>query len=83
VLGDLGGWDVAACSNFHQLSERCDTTCHSRRACPEGFAHRYGEAQQRYHYNRKIGRIELASALEIEDEREGIGPFWKDWSETS
>lgn len=80
-LGDLGGWDVGVCSRFHQLSSLCDTQCHSRSACPEGDEHRYSEAQQRYHYNRKIGRVEIAAALSIADTREGVGPFWGTWSE--
>jgi len=81
VLGDLGGWDVATCSTFHQVSDRCATTCHSRVACPEGFDHRYGEMQRRYHYNRKIGRKEMGLALGIEDAREGLGPFWGEWTD--
>jgi len=79
-LGDLGGWDVSACSKFHQTSTLCDTTCHSRWACPEGPSHRYGEAQLRYHYNRKIGRRELARSLGIPDQKEGLGPYWGDWA---
>ena len=80
AMQDLGGWNVNRCSQFHQLTEVCSTTCHSREACPEGHKHRYGPLQVRYHYNRKIGRVELAQKLNIADQRMGLGPFWGDWS---
>ena len=81
-LGDLGGWDVQKCSQFHQLTQLCSTTCHSREACPEGTHYRYDTAQLRYHSNRAVGRVELAQSLKIADTRPGIGPFWGDWSST-
>ena len=77
-----GRWSVDVCASFHRTSTVCDTRCDARSACPLGHEHRYSEVQARYHYNRAVGRVELAQALRIEDKKySGIGPLWADWSE--
>jgi epoxyqueuosine reductase len=76
-----GQWDVEACATFHRQSEACSTSCDARSGCPVGDEHRYSDAQARYHYNRAVGRVELAQNVEIEDKKfKGLGPHWADWS---
>ena len=73
------GWDVKRCSNHHFDTTDCAEKCDARRACPEGEAHRYGDVQTRYHYNRVTGRAALGRALDIANPGVGIGPHWEDW----
>jgi Fe-S-cluster-containing hydrogenase component 2 len=74
---DASGWRVDRCADFHMQSNVCIQSCASRNACPVGAESVYSSLQQRYHYNRELGRVELAQALEIEgDYRTGIGPLW-------
>jgi len=76
-----GQWSFETCASFHRSSDTCSTQCVARSSCPVGEGYRYSEAQTRYHYNRAIGRVELAQSLEIEDKIfEGLGPLWADWS---
>ncbi len=73
------GWDVRACSGFHEASPICHRDCASRVACPVGEQHRYGELQRLYHNNRVLGRPAVASFLGIEDDKVGVGPRWALW----
>jgi len=70
-------WDAERCVTFHQESTDCSQSCASRAACPVGSNMAYSGLQQRYHYNRKTGRKEVAQLLDIEgDCRAGVGPLW-------
>ncbi len=75
-----GAWNVDACTAFHVVSTACARTCHARVACPEGAAHRYGDEQLGYHYDRLGGRRALRRrAPAAPDPYEGDGPHWADW----
>jgi hypothetical protein len=73
------GWDVRACSSFHEASHVCHRDCASRMACPVGANQRYGELERLYHNNRVAGRPAVAAALGIDDSKPGIGPQWAAW----
>ncbi|MCP4805877.1 MAG: hypothetical protein GY913_03550 [Proteobacteria bacterium] len=75
------GFDIRACAESHQTSDRCARTCHARMACPQGAPSRYSALQVHYHYDRSTGRRALAEHLRVDDTRSGAGPFWSDWSE--
>ncbi len=74
-----GSLDIRKCATFHRRSDRCLGQCEARLACPEGAASRHGALQHRYHYDRRGGRVALAAALGIDDERVGVGPHWGEW----
>ena len=72
-VGELD-WD--RCVAQQAVHGRCAPHCHSRRACPEGLQHAYGELQQRYHADPRSGRPLLATRLGITgDRRAPEGPF--------
>ncbi len=76
-----GQWQVEACATFHRESDVCASSCDARAGCPVGTEHRYSSAQARYHYNRALGRSDIAELLEIEDKKyTGLGPYWSEWS---
>ncbi|MEE9253076.1 MAG: hypothetical protein V3U74_06995 [Thermodesulfobacteriota bacterium] len=43
------GWDYRACLDYRHNSEDCGSSCASRRACPYGAEHQYGEQQLTHH----------------------------------
>ena len=74
-----GQWEVGACVEFHQQSEQCSRSCHSRNECIVGADARYDSLEILYHYNRRLGREALRRHLGIEshvDLYEGVGPEW-------
>lgn len=75
-----GRWAVDPCVAFHAASPDCASRCFAREACPVGAAHRYTDAQYRYHYDRFGGRRALRDALGVHDDpHEGEGPHWGVW----
>lgn len=46
-----GGMHWRRCVAHRQSSSDCLERCHSRAACPEGAAHRYDPAEERYHHD--------------------------------
>jgi len=76
------GIDIRGCAAFHVRtgeSGPCASRCDARRACPVGASRAYPPLEQRYHYNRRLGRRALAEAVGAPLGVEGSGPYWGEW----
>ncbi len=76
-----GGWDPGRCASFHVESTTCRGSCASRRACPVGADHAYGELQETYHSWRPAGRVRLAVELGIHDRGTTEPIAWRTWAD--
>ncbi len=73
-----GIFNLTACVRFHQVSDACERTCHTRAACPIGAQHRYSAEEITYHYHRRAGRLHLRTITGVNDDvLEGDAPFWR------
>ena len=76
-----GSWDPGRCAAFHVESTTCRGSCASRRACPVGAAHAYGDEQETYHSWRPGGRVRLATRLGIHDRGTTEPIAWRAWAD--
>lgn len=78
AISATDGWDLKTCATFHDISEQCRHTCHSREACPEGKQHMYSKFQRHYHYDHKSGRMALGQYLGISSIGEDARSNWSE-----
>ena len=75
----FSGWNVGRCATYHESSDRCKTTCHSRAVCPEGRQHIYDQLEQHYHNDREGGRQAIDKYLGLTSKGSEVGPNWRGW----